>query len=320
MHFLFLACTPAADDAADVTVETAALAGGPMARSVPVLVTVPEGATGKIAFHHMDTSDTEPVPSGSILAEAAITDGRATLFVPARAPKRDRDPADATKSVFYVVVHIDEDGVISGLSSSALAFVTSPGETDARKGWNVLSDMYDTEMAYEPLATGMHVDIATHGDDDLGIGGQSAMPYAPDQRVGLFPVGDASELAYDAPMRPDWTITVAGRPVPDSVGGFGESEDMALYEPAVFVDEDDGGRFDPGDKRIGMVCAGATRVGVAWIPPVTTVLDALRMVAGGLQSGWMLYDLGATEFVAISDLAAESPLDVRVSCDVVEDQ
>lgn len=306
---LFLACAPqsAFDAPDDVTAEESALA-----RSVTVEVSVKDPSATSVAITHVTWSVDEMVV-GAEMVSGPVVDGVATVSIPARVPRRDRNVNKPTALVTYVVTARNADGAYVAVSDSTVVYAPRAVEGGPSRGWNVLVDRTDTEAEWASVGDGVDVEHSLVGSASVEVGGTVSVEYDPSQRIASVPLSESTITPYDEPFQTSWHISVGGQPTADQIGGWGKAAGVAAFEPVLYADSDASLSYSDTDRVDGHVCIGPITAGIAWVPAPWTVADAMSYAEKSQTAGWTLFDLGAEGFSVVE--AEGSDAAIRASCE-----
>jgi hypothetical protein len=227
---------------------------------------------------------------GTRIRNAVVKEGVATITLPARAARRDKDPEDSAAPVSYVAMsHGTAEGGaadgFSGVSREMISYYTGR-DGSGRSGWYVVN-VEDGEAHF------------ARTDKTVTIDAQ----IAPVESVTLS--GSRGRLVIDAKLG---FITDEG-PVEGADFGFGEEgsfeyimsgepatvqegEDGSLYQVmnmVAFGDEDHDGAWGPEEAMVGEVCFGLSSIFLEWREPAQSAAQALAMARSGAKSGWRTY-------------------------------
>lgn len=278
---------------------------------------VDEGATGTtLTLTPLDMSSlgTETLIFGDTWLSAPIEGDPALVYAgePPASALVEVDPTEAPGmlvAMYVPALHADTDG--DGLRSGDetylalgmwwVAYVTgdiAPNFVAAGvvEGWNAVFVFSETGPQFgsamaTPLPTSLLPDTTltlagtyTGDPDDVGL---AAFPWN-------FLQGEpVEELLYDAPIEPNWSITLDGEPPADHfvflefLGAEGSLEIVASY-----ADNNASGSYDGGDMPLNGPCYAGVPVGAVWWPGPTELMSALQLTMQGMRPGWLAFPMG----------------------------
>lgn len=266
--------------------EAALAASGPT-------ITILSGLEGKQIALYAVRGDSEGNTTyiGSAIRSATVVDGEATITLPARAARRDKDAENPTAPVSYIAVAHENgsDGTPEtyvGVSNESIAYYTGRSG-DGKSGWYVVSTDEEGEVSFARTDREITVDqgISPKRNSELA-GTRGKLP--PGSMVAL--VTDTGPLAdtfggfqEDGSFR----LVVSGEPAETQ-----ELEDGARYQvmnAVAFGDDDLDGKWGPEEFEVGDVCFGLNEIFVTWRESAQSVEQALLYARLGVKTGWQVH-------------------------------
>lgn len=279
--FLLIGLFACAPEAGSPDLNEAALETGPT-----VTVTVDaDYAFVELRAVRLDEEGT-PTFIGSPLRTVPVTEGVASITMPVRPNKLDKNPEATDAPVRYVAFaymdHPTEDNVYYGHSVDSVVYFN--GKRGVRRGWYVES-MDDTGTAsWASTDKPVVINPGLLSKGGVGLSGKK----------GTLPVSDGTLLIgfesvdgfVDTTADLDDTFTASVTGTPDSTQALPDGTEYAVLTPRIFVDADEDGVYGGEDKAIGVMCWKGAPVYLEWIASPRSPEAALSYQANGVSVGW----------------------------------
>ncbi len=284
ISFIPLALFACADSASDVSPTEAALAPAPKGPTVHVEF---EGENTVVTAYPLRFDEDGNITwIGSPLAQGTVTDGLASITVPARVPARDKNPEKPNMAVSYwfFAQQLDESipTTVLGVSSDRLMYFS--GKDGKRAGWYVATPG-EGKMSYASTDRIVLMDDTVRPVDALPIAGTKGKVEGEPLALGwTYEHEPVQDEGWVTNVADDFMFSLEGTP-PKYV----TTEDGSLYStltPRIFMDSDEDGTWGEADQAVGSVCVGGSPIIVTYESPVTSLSKAYDFTQSHHFTGW----------------------------------
>lgn len=251
-----------------------------------------------------------PKPGDAALTavdEAAHPDVRVTWLVPALYPDADGDGEISADDDFW------------GVAATWLLYVSgSPegvsGLEGAVEGWNAremdlsrLSPSAPADLAAVPLSASLRlqpVELRGQWENAPGNAGVALI-----SRVALQGGTVADPVLAQVTHASEFELRLADAPPDDHFAPLSTGDEGAVEMGLSFVDTNNNDTFNLSDSPLYHLCAGATPIGLLYLPRVPRLDLAVDLAAVNGGAGWNAYDFGAglLDRGVLEDLVAGPP-------------
>lgn len=260
---------------------------------------------------------------GSRIRNAKVTDGEAAITLPARAARRDKDPASPDSPVTYVAFAHDNDETGSpdsyyGVSQEVISYYNGKGGS-GKSGWYVVGTDEDGEVDFSRTDKVVSVDSAISPRTTSEVfGTRGDLPMH--SKVALVtdegPVsGEYRGFAEDGTFRLD----VSGEP--ETTQEYEDGSRYQVMNVVAFGDEDLDGAWGAEEVVVGSVCFGLNDVFLTWREAAKSPEQAIQLSRARSYIGWQAWartEAGAFPIGSI-ELRAQETCTMMVNEEILEE-
>ncbi len=274
----FLACAPETDE---LTLNEAALTAGPtVSFAFPF-----DGAKVGLRAVRYD-SEGEVIFVGTTLRAGTVVDGVATITLPERPAKRDKNAENPVERVSYHAFAYGDFPVEAddyyGVSSDSVTYFSGRG-SGGRSGWYVQS--IDETGNASWASTDKVVDVPASLMTKMGAtvaGERGQMPQGTAFRIGF----ESEEGMVDSSAAMDLTFSATIEGSPTSTYELPDGTDYAELTPVVYDDVDGDEVYGGDDKIVGEICWQTAPIRLQWLEAPHSAEQAINMQRTGTSIGW----------------------------------